>query len=106
MVPGLSCFLLAVPAGLVHSQVWAGETTAAAPHEAGEFERALEPVDLHVWEIGPGYRAAIVAVRAVEALDPEEVKSLIPENLGISHLTVEIHAVPFEKMRAPSERTS
>ena len=69
-------------------------------------ERALELVDLHVWDIGPGYRAAIVTVRAVEALDPEEVKSLIPENLGISHLTVEIHAVPFEKMRAPSERTS
>ena len=69
-------------------------------------ERALEPVDLHVWEIGPGYRAAIVAVRAVDALDPEEVKNLIPEDLGISHITVEIHAVPFEKVRVASERTS
>ncbi len=46
--------------------------------------------DLHVWEIGPGYRAAIVSVETATALTPQSVKEMLPQDLGISHLTVEI----------------
>jgi cation diffusion facilitator family transporter len=55
----------------------------------GDSARIL---DLHVWEIGPGYRAAIVSVESEHPLTPDEVKELIPEEVGIAHTTVEIHA--------------
>jgi cation diffusion facilitator family transporter len=48
-------------------------------------------LDLHVWEIGPGYRAAILAVESDSNLTPSEVKEMLPEGLGIIHSTVEIH---------------
>ena len=47
--------------------------------------------DLHVWEIGPGYRAAILAVETAHPLTPQEIKERLPEELGIAHATVEIH---------------
>jgi cation diffusion facilitator family transporter len=52
---------------------------------------SVEILDLHVWEIGPGYRAAIVSIESNAALSPSELKEKIPEDLGISHTTVEIH---------------
>jgi cation diffusion facilitator family transporter len=52
---------------------------------------SAELVDLHVWEIGPGYRAAIVAVETSEPITPGDVKKIVPERLGIAHLTVEVH---------------
>ncbi len=51
---------------------------------------SLELVDLHVWEIGPGYRAAIIGVESVESVGVEEIRRLMPERLGIAHLTVEV----------------
>jgi len=55
---------------------------------AGDSVRIL---DLHVWEIGPGYRAAIVSVESEHPITPHEVKEMIPEEFGIAHTTVEIH---------------
>jgi len=55
---------------------------------AGDSVRIL---DLHVWEIGPGYRAAIVSVESEHPITPREVKERIPEELDIAHKTVEIH---------------
>ncbi|MCJ7754939.1 MAG: hypothetical protein MUP13_10285, partial [Thermoanaerobaculales bacterium] len=52
---------------------------------------SVELVDLHVWEIGPGYRAAILGVETAGDLDVEDIKRLVPERLGIAHLTVELH---------------
>lgn len=51
---------------------------------------SLELVDLHVWEIGPGYRAAIIGVETEAEIDAEEIKRLVPERLRIAHLTVEV----------------
>ena len=48
-------------------------------------------IDLHVWEIGPGYRAAIISVESETEMTPHEVKEMLPEELGIAHATVEIH---------------
>lgn len=53
--------------------------------------RQLTIVDLHVWEIGPGYRAAIVGVETSEDIHAEDIRGLLPEGLAVAHLTVEIH---------------
>ena len=52
---------------------------------------SLELVDLHVWEIGPGYRAAIIGVETEAEISPEDVRRLLPERFAIAHLTVEVH---------------
>ncbi len=54
-------------------------------------DESVRLVDLHVWEIGPGYRAAILAVEAGSPISPVEIKARIPDDLGIAHATVEIH---------------
>jgi cation diffusion facilitator family transporter len=51
---------------------------------------SVEVRDLHVWEIGPGYRAAIVSVESAISLTPHDVREMIPQDLGITHLTVEV----------------
>jgi cation diffusion facilitator family transporter len=59
----------------------------------------VELVDLHVWDIGPGYRAAIIAVETSEPINPGEVKQLVPGRLGIAHLTVEVHHPEEQQLR-------
>ena len=66
---------------------------------------SIRILDLHVWEIGPGYRAAIVAVESDRPLTPREVKDLIPDELGIAHATVEVHHRNGRSDEAGSERT-
>ena len=64
-----------------------------------EITRAVESggrfrvVDLHAWSIGPGYRALILSVEASEPSRPKDVVRLVPETVGIAHLTVEIEVV-------------
>ncbi len=62
------------------------ETIAGAVEADGRFR----VVDLHVWSIGPGYRAAIVSVQSAQICESSEVESLIPDDLGIAHVTVEV----------------
>jgi cation diffusion facilitator family transporter len=50
-------------------------------------------VDLHVWSIGPGVRAATIALVAHEPATPAEYKARIPEQL-LHHVTVEVHRCP------------
>jgi cation diffusion facilitator family transporter len=59
--------------------------------------RPARVLDLHVWEIGPGYRAAAIAVEADQAIDPDVIRAAIPDDLGIAHATVEV--------RSPEGRT-
>ena len=66
-------------------QVTTAITTAV--EEDGRFEI----IDLHVWSIGPGYRAAIVSVRSTDPCPRSEVEKLVPNRLRIAHLTIEIH---------------
>ncbi len=58
-----------------------------------ELERREEDQvsDLHLWQIGPGIYAAIVAVVSSHPLTVEEYKQRIPEELGVVHATVEVH---------------
>ena len=62
-------------------------------------------VDLHVWDIGPGYRAAILVVDTDHPLTPQELKERLPEELGIAHATVEIHDRRGRPESAGSEET-
>ncbi|MCP4898013.1 MAG: hypothetical protein GY906_13655 [bacterium] len=55
-----------------------------------ESDGRFEVVDLHVWSIGPGYRAAIVAVSSTEEASIQAVSDLVPGEIGIAHLTVEL----------------
>jgi cation diffusion facilitator family transporter len=48
-------------------------------------------VDLHIWSIGPGYRAAIISVEATTSpVTIEDVQAMIPRDMGIEHLTIEL----------------
>jgi len=62
------------------------QTVARAVEADGRFR----VVDLHVWSIGPGYRAAIVSVATSGPCQVSEVERLVPGGLGIAHLTVEV----------------
>jgi cation diffusion facilitator family transporter len=47
--------------------------------------------DLHVWTIGPGVRAAEIAVVSAEPEAPGFYKARLPRDCGIAHATVEVH---------------
>lgn len=47
--------------------------------------------DLHLWSIGPNIYGAIISVVAHDPQPPEHYKELIPSNLGLVHVTVEVH---------------
>ncbi len=47
-------------------------------------------VDLHVWAIGPGLRAAIISLVAHQPDTPQNYKSRLPHELGLAHVSVEV----------------
>jgi len=47
--------------------------------------------DLHLWSIGPGIFAANMSVVTKYPASPDKYKTLIPENVGVVHATVEVH---------------
>ena len=60
-------------------------------------QRAIEDdgedriADLHIWSIGPGIYAGIIAVVTHKPKPPADYKSRLPDNLGIVHITMEVH---------------
>lgn len=46
--------------------------------------------DLHVWQVGPGHHAAIVALSASEPLEPAAYKDRLKDLDTLSHVTVEV----------------
>lgn len=47
-------------------------------------------VDLHLWRVGPGHHAAILAIVSDTPKSPEQYKSKL-DGIALSHVTVEIH---------------
>ena len=47
--------------------------------------------DLHFWSIGPNVYSLVMAVVASEPSTPDEYKDRIPKNLGLEHISIEIH---------------
>lgn len=62
-----------------------------AIRKAIESEGDHRVSDLHVWSVGPGIHAAEIAIVSSRPLDPDEYYRLLPEELGLVHVTVEIH---------------
>ncbi len=50
--------------------------------------------DLHVWSIGPDIYAAEIALVSDDPQPPDYYKALIPRDLGLVHVTVEVHRCP------------
>jgi len=47
--------------------------------------------DLHLWRVGPGHWAAIVAVVTAEPRDGAHYRALLAGIEGLSHVTIEVH---------------
>ena len=62
-----------------------------AIREAIESEGDNRVSDLHVWSVGPGIYAAEIGIVSSRPLDPDSYTSLLPEKLGLVHVTFEIH---------------
>jgi cation diffusion facilitator family transporter len=67
------------------------EDLRARVREAIEADGDGKVSDLHVWALGDRHFAGIVAVVAHEPLAAHEYKARVPAELGIAHLTVEVH---------------
>jgi cation diffusion facilitator family transporter len=73
---------------------------SAAPEVCRAVKEAIERVDgnrvvdLHVWCIGLNLYSVLVTVVAPVPQPPEHYKALLPKELNIVHVTVEVHAAP------------
>lgn len=68
----------------------APDEVTAAVRRALEEPGDCRVVDLHVWSIGPGYRAAAIAVRAPAPVPAARFKARLPRDLGLAHVTLEV----------------
>ena len=58
--------------------------------------------DLHLWSIGPGIYASEISIVTNNPKSPEEYKKLIPTELGIVHLLVEVHQCSADNPETPA----
>ncbi|MDP2653701.1 MAG: CDF family Co(II)/Ni(II) efflux transporter DmeF [Candidatus Omnitrophota bacterium] len=59
--------------------------------------------DLHLWTIGPNLYGVIISIVTHHPEPPEYYKKLLPSDLGLAHVTVEVHQCPDRKdSRMPS----
>jgi cation diffusion facilitator family transporter len=68
-----------------------------APDRAveGAIRKRLEQegdriTDLHLWQIGPGHRAAVVSIVSDHPLAPADYKRRLADVAGLSHVTIEV----------------
>ncbi|MEE7446442.1 cation transporter [Methylobacterium radiotolerans] len=50
--------------------------------------------DLHLWQVGPGHRAAVIALVSDDPQQPAHYKARLAGVRGLSHVTVEVQACP------------
>ena len=50
--------------------------------------------DLHLWQVGPGHRAAVISVISDHPMPPATYKRRLGGLRGLSHITVEVEACP------------
>lgn len=53
--------------------------------------------DLHLWQIGPGHRAAVISLVSDDPLPPSEYKRRLSGIHGLSHVTVEVELCRHEQ---------
>lgn len=56
-----------------------------------EEDKDSKVADLHLWSIGPHVYAAVIVVVAHQPLSPDEYKARLPQNLGLEHVSIEVH---------------
>ncbi len=61
----------------------------------GEIREAIERsgeriTDLHIWQVGPGHHAAIIALASVDPNQPSHYKARLAKIHGLSHVTIEV----------------
>jgi cation diffusion facilitator family transporter len=47
--------------------------------------------DLHIWAVGPGIYSAIISIVTQYPQPPEHYKKMIPPDIGVVHIAVEVH---------------
>jgi Co/Zn/Cd efflux system component len=47
--------------------------------------------DLHLWQLGPGHAALIVAIVSEHPQPPQSYKTRLDGITGLSHVTIEVH---------------
>jgi cation diffusion facilitator family transporter len=52
--------------------------------------------DLHLWQVGPGHRAAVISVISDHPLSPATYKRRLGGLRGLSHVTIEVETCPHE----------
>jgi cation diffusion facilitator family transporter len=52
--------------------------------------------DLHLWQVGPGHRAAVISVISDHPLPPAAYKRRLGGLRGLSHVTIEVETCPHE----------
>ncbi|MBR0695910.1 CDF family Co(II)/Ni(II) efflux transporter DmeF [Bradyrhizobium lablabi] len=80
-------------AGSVLLDVSADEDLEATVRERIETE-GDRVTDLHLWQVGPGHRAAVISVVSDHPLPPTMYKRRLGGLRGLSHITVEVEACP------------
>jgi cation diffusion facilitator family transporter len=50
--------------------------------------------DLHLWQVGPGHRAAVISVVSDNPLPPKTYKRRLGGLRGLSHVTIEVETCP------------
>ncbi len=61
--------------------------------------------DLHIWTIGPETYAAILTIVTPTPRPPDHYKKLLPADLGLAHVTVEVHkSIPVAQSRIQGNR--
>lgn len=56
-----------------------------------ESDKDSRVADLHLWSIGPNVYAMVMAVVASNPSTPDIYKDRIPKNLGLKHISIEVH---------------
>jgi cation diffusion facilitator family transporter len=79
----------------------APDDVLGAIRKAIESEEDNRVSDLHVWSVGPGIYAAEIAIVSSRPLNPDDYYKLLPEELGLVHVTVETHRCAAHVREAP-----
>ncbi|GJL60158.1 MAG: cation transporter [Nitrospirales bacterium] len=56
-----------------------------------EQDEDSKVTDLHLWSIGPNIYSVVVAVVAHTPATPGQYKERMPQDMGLAHITVEVH---------------
>ncbi len=90
LVAGWSLGLLRTTSGVLLDRQ-GPESIGRKIKESIEWDNDSQVVDLHLWSVGPNVYAVIIVVVAHEPSSQDDYKERIPKNLGLAHISIEVH---------------